>query len=255
MRTLTLAMRIWLAAALLSLLMWFPGKTLSLGSWWSPPPCFGQEGAEPNPENLVIGSYAGNDFTGKASILNNTLTEANGFHNVHILNAFQGFTGIAQVNQAGGVLNNQTTYIGVAGSPGGAEVTNLSMSYVSEVQGNSLTTSNNTYQAHIKGNSFASGAGVALVNQAAGHMNAQLTAFNLAIGNQAAEHLTDIQLGAISSDNTLSSDPLAPDSRSTELELDNGAFQDSTGIWSTSQIAGNMNQVDMIFNVRVKTVP
>lgn len=255
MRTLILAIRIWLAAVLLTFLMWFPGKTLGLESGWSPPPCFGQGGAEPNPENIVIGSYAGNDFTGRVVILNNAIIDATGFHTVHILNSFYGFTGIAQVNQAGGVLNNQMTHIGVAGSPGGAQITNLRMNYLSKVQGNSLTTLSNTYQAHIKGASFALGSGVALVNQAAGHMNVQLNAFHLAIGNQAAEHLTDIQMCAISCDNTLSSDPEAFNIRATELELDNGAFQDFTGIWSTSQIAGNMNQVTTLFNIRVKTVP
>jgi len=255
MRTLTPSMRIWLAAALFSFLLWFPGKIFYFGSWWSPPPCFGQEETEPTPENLATGTYAGNECIGRASILNNTLTDVDGFYSVHILNAFYGFTGIAQVNQAGGILNYQTTYIGIEGSPGGAQATNLSMSYMSAVQGNSLTTSNNTYQAHIKGTSFAFGSGVALVNQAAGHMNAQFTVFSLAIGNQAAENLSDIQLHAIRCNNTLTSDPEAPNVRSVELELDNGAFQDFKGIWSTSQVAGNMNQVDTIFNVRVTTVP
>jgi hypothetical protein len=202
-----------------------------------------------------VGSYAGNEFIGQASILNNTVTDTNGFYRVHLLNAFQGFTGIAQVNQAAGILSNQATYIGIAALNEGAQNTGLRMSYVSRVQNNSLTTSNNTYQAHIKGKSFAAGSGIALVNQAAGHMNTQLTAFFLAIGDQAVEDLTDIQLGAISSDNTLTPDPEAPNSRSAELELDNGAFKDFTGIWSTSQVAGNINQVTTIFNVRVKTVP
>jgi hypothetical protein len=257
MPTLTMARSIGLAVALWTLLMWFPGGTSIGGSWWGPAPCGGQEtgGAESDPENLVVGSYAGNEFIGQASILNNTVTDTNGFYRVHLLNAFQGFTGIAQVNQTSGTLSNQATYIGIAALKNGAQATGLCMSYVSRVQNNSLTTSNNTYQAHIKGNSFAAGSGIALVNQAAGHMNTQLNAFFLAIGNQAAADLTDIQLGAISSDNTLTSDPEAPNSRSAELELDNGAFQDFTGIWSTSQVAGNMNQVTTIFNVRVKTVP
>jgi hypothetical protein len=258
MRTLIKAMRIGLAVALFSLLMWLPGKTLNPGGWRGPAPCCGQEtgGTDPNPENLVMESYAGHDFTGQVSILNNAMTEVNGFHRVHILNSFQGFTGIAQVNQAAGALSNQVTYIGIAAIGGSPQAAGLRMSYVSRVQKNSLTTSNSTYQAHIKGASFASSSGIALVNQAAGHMNTQLTAFNLAIGGRATQEFTDVQLGAISSHNTLASDPEAPSSvRSIELEMEKGAFQNYTGIWGTSQIAGNLNQVTTIFNVRVITVP
>jgi hypothetical protein len=152
-------------------------------------------------------------------------------------------------------LSNQITYIGIAGLENGPQAAGLKMGYVSRVQKNSLTTSNSKYQAHIRGASFAAGSGIALVNQAAGHMNTQLNAFNLAIGGRAAQEFTDMQLGAISSNNTLVSDPEAPSVRAVELELEKGAFRNYTGIWGTSQIAGNLNQVTTIFNVRVITVP
>ena len=257
MCTLTMVMRIGLTVIFFTFLMWIPGETPDSSRWWGPSPVMGGEpgGVELNPENLLVETYAGNTFMGRVSILNNTMTDVNGFYRVQITNSFQGFTGIAQVNQAAGTLNSQVTYIGMAGSTGGAQATGLSLNYGSRVKGNTLTTSNNTYQADIKGGSFASGSGVALVNQAAGHMNAQLNAFSLAVGNQAADNLTDLQLGAISSNNNLSSSPQTPNSRSTKLELDKGAFRDFTGIWSTSQIAGNMDQVTTIFNVRVTPVP
>ena len=257
MRTLTVAIRIGLAVIFFTLLMWFSREAPGGGRWWGPPPAMAGEsgGADPNPENLSVGTYADTSFMGRVSILNNSLTDSNGFYRVQIINSFQGFTGIVQVNQAAGAFNNQTNYIDVAGSPGGAQATGLSLNYGSRVKGNALTTSNNAYQADIKGSSFASGSGVAQVNQAAGHMNAQLNAFSLAVGNQAADNLTDLQMGAISSNNHLSSDSQTPNSRSTKLELDKGAFKDYTGIWSTSQIAGNMDQVTTIFNVRVIPVP
>jgi hypothetical protein len=257
MRILIKARTIGLAVALCSLLMWFPGETLSWIGWWGPAPCCGQDtgGTDPNPENLMVETFTGQDFTGQVSIFNNSMTEVNGFHRVRLLNAFQGFTGIAQVNQTAGALSNQVTYIGIAAIGGSPQTAGLRMSYVSRVQKNSLTTSNSTYQAHIKGASFAAGTGIALVNQAAGHMNTQLTAFNLAVGGRAVQEFTDVQLGAISSDNTLVSDPEAPVARSIGLELEKGAFQNYTGIWGTSQIAGNLNQVTTIFNVRVITVP
>jgi hypothetical protein len=255
MHTLIMAMRIGLVVILCSFLMWSPGE-IAGGKWWGPTSCSGQEssGRIPNPENLLAGGYAGTNIAGQVSILNNTMTDANGFYRVQIVNSFQGFIGIAQVNQAAGALNHQANYLGVTGSPGSAPVTGLSLNYKSQVKGNSLTLSNNFYEAHIRGSSFASGSGIALVNQAAGHLNTQLNAFTLAVGKQ-AENLTDTQMGAISSNNQLTPNPAAPDNHTTKLELDKGAFKDFTGIWSTNQIAGNMDQVTTIFNVRVTTVP
>ena len=255
MRVLLKAGRIGLTVALFSLLMWFPGGNLSPGGWWGPGFCGGQEigGNDENLGSLVVGTN--NEFAGHVRILDNTVSGTNGFFRVLLLNAFQGFTGIAQVNQAAGTLNNQITYIALAGLENGAQAAGLRMSYLSQVQKNSLTISNSTYQAYIRGTSFALGSGIALVNQAAGHMNTQLNAFTLAVGSRAAQEFTDMQLGAIRSNNTLVSDPEAPSVRSVELELEKGAFQNYTGIWSTSQIGGNLNQVTTIFNVKVTTVP
>jgi hypothetical protein len=257
MFTLIMTMRIGLAVLFFSFLLWFPGEMSNGSGWQGPTPAMAGEsgGADPNPENFSVGTYAGNSFVGRVSILNNSLTDSNGFYRVQIINSFRGFTGIAQVNQAAGALNNQTNYIGVAGSPGGTQATGLSLNYGSRVKNNTLTTSNNTYQADIKGSSFAAGSGVTLVNQTAGHMNTQMNAFNMAVGNQAAENLTDLQMGAISSNNHLTANPQAANNRAITLELDKGAFKDYTGIWSTSQIAGNMDQVTTIFNVRVTPVP
>ena len=255
MSTLIMAVRIGLAVTFFSCLMWFPGE-MAGGKWWGPALCSGQEssGGVQNPENLLAGTSAGTNFAGQVSILNNTMTDANGFYRVQIVNSFQGFSGIALINQAAGALNHQTNYLGVTGTPGGAPATGTSLNYASRVKGNSLATSNNSYEAHIRGSSFASGSGIALVNQAAGHMNTQLNAFHLTVGKQ-AENLTDTQMGAISSNNHLTSNPSAPNNHSAKLELDKGAFQDFTGIWSSNQIAGNMDQVTTIFNLRVITVP
>jgi hypothetical protein len=255
MQTLLKARRIGLTVALFSLLMWFPGEIFSRVGWWGPAPCGGQDigGNDENLEKLVAGP--GNEFIGQVSTHHNTVSMANGFYRVHLLNSFQGFTGIAQINQAAGTLSNQITYIGIAGLKKSAHAASLRMSYLSRLQKNSLTTSDSTYQAHIKGAVFAGASGIALINQAAGHMNTQLNALTLTIGGRAAQEFTDVQLGAISSCNTLVYDPEAPGFRAVELELEKGAFQNYTGIWGTSQIAGNLNQVTTIFNVRVTTVP
>ena len=62
MCTLTMVMRIGLAVIFFTFLMWFPGETPDGGRWWGPSPVMAGEsgGAEPNPENLSVGTYAGN---------------------------------------------------------------------------------------------------------------------------------------------------------------------------------------------------
>lgn len=254
MGTFTKALCLGLTVALIAVLGGFPGQTSDCRTWWGPTWGWGQENTL-EPEDLSATSQAGNNFTGEMSLLNNTVEGTGGFYRTRLLNAFQGFIGMAQVNQAAGWLNNQATYIGLAGMGGGPAAGGLRMTYLSQAQNNFLAISNSTYQAQILGPSFADGAGISLVNQAAGHLNTQLTALFLSVGNDTATDLTDLQLGAISSHNTLVSDPDAPGLRAVDLELDKGAFQNYTGIWGTSQIAGNLNQVTTIFNVRVTTVP
>ena len=90
-----------------------------------------------------------------------------------------------------------------------------------------------------------------MVNQAAGNMNAQLSALNITIGGRRS--LTDTQLSAVEANNTIAKDPQAPNKYSNKLE--GGAFNNFTGLVATSQVAGNMNQVSTVFNVNVIVVP
>ena len=240
--------KIGVAIIWLSVLSWFPWD-VKLLSIWGPVACLGQVAGDPD---TIAVSFSGNSLTHSSSIVGNTIIEMNGVSRVEISNSFHGFTGIAQVNQSAGYLNNQSNVMGITDVRNGG-ATRGSLSGQSRVTNNTLTTSNNTYQTAITGSSFAGGAGVAMVNQASGNMNAQSGAFNMSIGEKRS--LSDTQLSAVEANNSITNDPAAPNKYSTKLDLEGGAFKNFTGLVSTSQVAGNMNQVSTVFNVNVIAVP
>jgi hypothetical protein len=211
---------------------------------------------ELSPENLEAASVS--SFIGSINIVGNKLTETNSHLYVEINNSFQGFTGIAQINQSAGSLNHQANFMGVTGSTGRGEITQFNLSNKNRVENNAINTSSNAYQANITGNAFAGGAGVAMVNQAAGNMNAQLNVFNLTVGSKrplAAMGLTDIELGTVKANPLVTQDPSGPNKYSTKLSVEEGAFKNFTGVVNTNQVAGNMNQVTTVFNININTLP
>jgi hypothetical protein len=247
------AWKIGLAVIWLSMLSWFPWDVKALPIWGGPAACLGQVAGEKEPNlGTIVGAFSDNSLTRSSRIVGNTMIEMNSVSRVEISNSFRGFTGIAQVNQAAGYMNNQANLMAISDIRNGG-ATRTSLSSQSQVRNNVLSTSNNTYQAAITGGSFAGGTGVAMVNQTAGNMNAQLNAFNITIGGR--RNLTDTQLSAVEANNTIIKDPAAPNKYTTKLDLEGGAFRNFTGLVSTSQVAGNMNQVSTVFNVNVITVP
>jgi len=245
--------KIGVAVIWLSVLSWFPWDVRPLSVWGGPVACLGQVAAAKEPDlGTIVGAFADSSLIHSSGIVGNTMIEMNSVSRVEILNSFHGFTGIAQVNQAAGYLNNQANLVRITDVKSrGATLSSLNSQ--SQVKNNTLTTSNNTYQTAITGGSFAGGSGVAMVNQIAGNMNAQLNAVNITIGGKRS--LTDNQLNAIGSDNAIIKDPSAPNKHSAKLDLEGGAFKNFTGLVSTNQVAGNMNQVSTIFNVNVTVVP
>jgi len=248
------AWKIGVAVIWLSVLSWFPWDVRALSIWGGPVACLGQVAAEREPDlGTIVGAFSDSSLTRSSSIVGNTMIEKNGIYRVEILNSFRGFTGIAQVNQAAGYMNNQTNLMGITDVRTGGATTHSSLSSQSQVRNNNLTTSNNVYHTAITGGSFAGGTGIAMVNQAAGNMNTQFNAVNITIGGR--RNLTDTQLSAVEANNTITKNTLAPNEYSTKLDLEGGAFRNTTGLVSTSQVAGNMNQVSTVFNVNVTVVP
>jgi hypothetical protein len=245
-------------ALAVSVLAWLSLGTAFDAGWWGPTPCWGQAALEtaPTPETIVVGSFSENRVTGCSIIQGNTLTETGGTNTTEIINSFQCFRGVCQVNMAAGALNNQMNVTAIAGSGGELKVNSLS--YKTRIQDNNLTISGNKYTANISGSAFEGGAGIAQVNQAAGNLNAQVNGFSLnigAAGSNGAIALTDAQLSAANPNNTITNpDPTKPNSYSAKLDTQAPASK-FTGLWSSNQVAGNTDQVTMVFNVNVHIVP
>jgi hypothetical protein len=173
------------------------------------------------------------------------------------------------VQQSSGSLNNQATVV----SLGGGDKTFLG--YLGVMQDNKLAILNNDYKysVAISGSAFSGGRGIAAVSQMAGHLNNQFTSVILnsggapyqdslpttigisTIGNSSIVSLSNAQLSAIAvkGNNTLSLPQTDHGRYSTSL--DQGAFQNFSGIANVSQVSGNLNTVFSNITVNIKTLP
>jgi hypothetical protein len=235
----------------ISVLAWLPHGATTAPLWWGPAPCWGQEKHALNPEAIVVGSFSSNNVTGCSITKDNRLTGTNGTYHASIDNSFVGFKGISQVNQAVGSLNNQMNVTSVCGS--GGQLSQIGQSVKSEIKDNYLNTSGNCYKASITGGSYKGGAGIAQVNQAAGNMNSQYNGFSMNIGTarpKGAISLTDVELCAARTDNTKISDPCTNTYKTQNTTDPANNFH---GVFSSSQVAGDLNSVKTLFTVNVIT--
>jgi hypothetical protein len=243
--------KVCLGVLVISVLAWLPHGATTAPSW-GPAPCWGQERHALNPEGIVVGSFSSNSVTGCSIIKGNALTGTNGTYHASIDNSFVGFKGISQVNQAVGSLNNQMNATSVCGSEG--QLSLMGQSVKSEIKDNYLKTSDNCYKASITGGSYKGGAGIAQVNQAAGNMNSQYNGFSLNIGTarpKGAVSLTDVELCAAKTDNTIIHDPCNPNTYKTQNTTD--PANNFHGVFGSSQVAGDLNSVKTLFTVNVIT--
>jgi hypothetical protein len=123
-----------------------------------------------------------------------------------ICTSFNGFAGIAQVNQAAGSLNNQGNVVAVAvTNSNGFNSYTLSHAEVAIEKVNTFNVvdiDDTTYTDQIC-TSFNGFSGIAQVNQASGHMNNQNNAAGIAanLGNRGAVALTDSYLTMTNTNN------------------------------------------------------
>ncbi len=206
--------------------------------------------------NLGMGSARAQDEVyqkSMASIYGNKLTEAGTNNLANTVNgSFQNFQGVAALNQASGTLNSQANLLAVTmGSGGGLQLNGSGLS--SQVRNNTLTLApgaSSNYSAIIGGQSFWGGSGIAMLNQVSGNMNVQLSQVGLNIGAGAVTALSSQQLSAISAHNRVNIPAGA--AMNAKVKLDDGAFQNFTGVANVSQVAGNLNQVMTAININVR---
>lgn len=176
--------------------------------------------------------------------------------------SFQGYRGIMNLNQATGFSNNQGTLVHIDM----ASTVAMPQLWISMyLGGNKLNITNSDYSVSIGSQSFQGSSGIAALNQAAGNLNNQYTAVGLSIGkiqpitnlptvlfkgengSSAIAGLSSAQLNAVIAN--AGNDVTFSGKQKASANLQEGAFQDFSGIAAISLVAGNMNQV--VSNVRV----
>lgn len=182
------------------------------------------------------------------------------------------FSGIMNMNEASGFGINQGSVIRVAVSFNNqipVLLPQMKLLGMTSLANNSLTSFNSEYSTSLSGQGFQ-GSGVMAINQISGNMNNQFTAIGVSLGNQnpATGPMTSIaafiNTAAVPGINTaiLSTDQLKIISATFNNTLDaakqkastiveEGTFQNFSGICAVSQVAGNMNQVINNLNVNI----
>jgi len=167
---------------------------------------------------------------------------------VTISHSFQGYHGVATINQAAGNLNNQVTMAAVVNGSLSSVHGRSPLRVYSNISNNLLLLDKNTsYKAVITGGSFRNYSGMLAVSQTAGNMNNTVNYVGLTLnaGSEHGQALSNNLLGNITaiSKNNNTTVVEGKKGKCPEAKIEHGAFQNFTGVASVSQVAGNFNQV------------
>ena len=183
------------------------------------------------------------------ALTGNTIVERDVLRQALIDGSFAGNNGIMSVNQAAGDLNNQGIVRSfVVGESAGPVVAML------DANGNQGRSGNSVVQSGPRSDrltdSFAGGAGVVGVNQAAGSLNQQVNVLVMGLAETTGDTfylMADAVLGqVIGAADTIVEDPDSP-----REDVIDGAFAGFTGIAQVAQSAGDLNDVGNVMAVQV----
>lgn len=194
--------------------------------------------------SLVIGNLS-------QVLIGNTVIESGIDHSATIENAFNGNTGIFNVNQDAGNFNNQANLRAFVVNLGEPMTHVLSVSVESIEEDNEIDATDVTYQDRIAG-SFNNNVGVIGVNQTSGSLNQQRNVLVTALGftlSPEIEVITDIDLDHVRSDNG-DTNPQPP---ATDSIVD--SFGGNTGIVQATQATGNQNVLTNVIAISIGVLP
>lgn len=146
-------------------------------------------------------------------------------------------TGLLNINQASGSLNNQSNAAIITFQPKGS-ILNISSYHKSINTGNKIKITGTSSRESLINNSFSNANGVFMVNQSPGNLNQQSNVFVLSIGKPAV--LGETELSMISSDNAIEYDKDANIERKDTLV---NSFTNSSGIGIITQSSGDLNMI------------
>jgi len=169
--------------------------------------------------------------------------------------SFAGSSGIIQVNQAPGNINNQGNATSVSIVAPGAEgsendaLTNAQASEQDINAGNTVEAFRSAFADLIAGNAFRGATGIINVNQAAGNMNNQHNSVAFAAGDGVVA-LSEADLGQTNALNQVEE----INTFKFDTITDN-AFAQCSGIINVNQSSGNMNNQSNVLSISAITYP
>jgi len=181
-------------------------------------------------------------------LVGNTVVESGVAHGTLIEDSFNDGTGVFQVNQDAGNMNNQANVLSVVFAAGQPLVQVLSISIEEERRDNVVEATDSTYQDRIV-DSFNGMTGYAGVNQASGSLNNEANVFVLGLGVALGSDvlvINDVDMDVVRGGEPSPDEPEPPQPDSIV-----DSFQNFRGVAQCTQATGNENSLYNVLGVSV----
>ncbi len=186
---------------------------------------------------LFFESFQEDSLFLNAGNLQNTFEEVNTSHGSNIIDSYENDTGLFNLNQASGSLNNQSNTAIITFAPG-KSLSDYQSEYRGESTNNTIKYSGLSFKQSLIENSFNNSKGVFLVNQSPGNLNLQSNLFILSLGS--APVLGDAELAIKTGGNVVE---CASDTNLERRDILNNSFSGTMGVGMVSQSSGDLNTI------------
>lgn len=167
----------------------------------------------------------------------NTIEESNTDHSSSLIDSFKYDTGLFNLNQASGSLNNQSNTAVISFTPG-KSLSDIQLEYFGKNTDNIAKYSGTSNRESLIENSFGNSRGIFMVNQSPGNLNQQSNLFILSLGSSMA--LSDFELAAKTGSNEIE---YAPETEIERKDILKNSFSGSLCIAIISQSSGDLNTI------------
>ncbi len=188
-------------------------------------------------DSLFYESFQESSLFLNAGNQQNTLEETNTSYGSNIIDSYKNDTGLFNLNQASGSLNNQSNMAIISFTPG-KSLSDYQLEYRGESTNNMIKYSGLSFKQSLIENSFDNSKGVFLVNQTPGNLNQQSNLFILSLGS--ALVLGDAELATNTGGNVIE---YAPDTNLERRDILSNSFSGTVGVGIISQSSGDLNTI------------
>lgn len=173
-------------------------------------------------------------------IFENYFESSNTNYGTSIINSYKENTGLFNLNQSSGNINNQSnlTVIIITPDSKGNILSSIGLTGIDISLGNTIKYSGTISRQSLIENSFENSKGLFLINQSPGSLNQQSNALIISLGVGSALMLSDFELATSSAGNSIQYEP------GTVLESKdtiNNSFSAMSGIVIINQSSGDLN--------------